>query len=183
MCGLWSPNERTACRLVDWLIVLPGNRCTCPIIHIMLNRMVDRLDVGTYIRTYVGRSIYIQRSAAIYIHTCARAYVHVYLPTYAPPQQKAKNFHAFIQNAYPPPRFWSVFVWWVLTSNGYITHYPRICDPRKKMLEFVEKPDLVSVCAELMLHAKLLQPSRSKGFIVFSVKMLTFLPIINKKKN
>jgi hypothetical protein len=50
------------------------------------------------------------------------------------------------------------------------------------MLEFVEKPDLVSVCAELMLHAKLLQPSRSKGFSVFSVKMLTFLPIIKKKK-
>lgn len=50
------------------------------------------------------------------------------------------------------------------------------------MLEIVEKPDFVSVCAELMLHAKLLHPSRSNGFIVFSVKMLTFLPIIKKKK-
>ena len=50
------------------------------------------------------------------------------------------------------------------------------------MLEIVEKPYLVSVSAELMLSAKLLQPSRSKGFIVFSVKMLTFLPIIKKKK-
>ena len=49
------------------------------------------------------------------------------------------------------------------------------------MLEIVEKPDLVSVSAELMLSAKLLHPSRSKGFIVFSVKMLTFLPIIKKK--
>lgn len=50
------------------------------------------------------------------------------------------------------------------------------------MLENVEKPDFVSVCAELMLHAKLLHPSRSNGFSVFSVKMLTFLPIIKKKK-
>jgi hypothetical protein len=128
--------------------------------------------VGTYIRMYVGRSIYIPTAVPIYIHTHVRARVECYLPTYAPPQQKAKNFHAFIQNRYPPPGFWSVFVWWVLTSNGYITHYPRICVPRH----------LVSVCAELMLHAKLLQPSRSKGFSVFSVKMLTFLPIINKKK-
>ena len=180
---LWSPNERTACRLVDLLIVLPGNRCTCPIIHIMLNRMVDRMIARIYVRRHVGRYIYTHHRTTIYIHTCARACVHVYLPTHAPPLQKAKKFNAFIQNRYPPPRFRSVFVWWVLTSNGYITHYPRICDPRKKMLEFVEKPDLVSVCAELMLHAKLLQPSRSKGFSVFSVKMLTFLPIINKKKN
>ena len=50
------------------------------------------------------------------------------------------------------------------------------------MLEIVEKLDLVSVSAELMLPAKLLQTSISKGFIVFSVKMLTFLPIIKKKK-
>jgi hypothetical protein len=50
------------------------------------------------------------------------------------------------------------------------------------MLESVDNVDLVSVSAELMLYVKLLQPSRSKGFIVLSVKMLTFLPIIKKKK-